>query len=201
LTKQVPIGAGLGGGSADAAVTLMGLQEFCSARLEPSAVEKCLGALGSDVPFFQVGGRALATGRGEIIVPLEDDTNFWLVVVYPGVSISSSEAYSWLTVPAESHTIKGFHGQPGPGRESGSPGNDFEGVVFGRFPELKAIKSELLRLGARQAALSGSGSALFGSFDTPDVAAKAAAALSRYGIARMTRPLPRREYLRSIIVK
>src|SRR5262249_42660480 len=104
LTKRVPIGAGLGGGSADAAVTLMGLEEFCSAKLEPSAVERCLSSLGSDVPFFHVGGKALATGRGEIIVPLEDDATFWLVVVHPGVSISSSEAYSWLTVPAESHT-------------------------------------------------------------------------------------------------
>jgi len=201
LTKHVPIGAGLGGGSADAAVTLVGLQEFCSARLEPSAVDRCLSALGSDVPFFHVGGRALATGRGEIITPLEDDASFCLVVVDPGVSISSAEAYSWLTVPAESHTIKGFHGQPGPVRESGLPGNDFESVVFDRFPKLKAIKSELLRLGARQSALSGSGSALFGCFDSPDVAAKAASRLSALGKARMTRQLSRREYLRSIIVK
>jgi len=201
LTKQVPIGAGLGGGSADAAVTLIGLQELYAAKLDPAAVDRCLSVLGSDVPFFNVGGRALATGRGEVILPLEDDADFWLVVVYPGVPISSAEAYSWLTVSAESPTIKGFHGQPDPGRESGSPGNDFENIVLERFPRLKAIQKELLRLRARQAALSGSGSALFGVFDTPDAAAKAASVLSGYGNARMTRPLPRREYLRSIIVR
>jgi 4-diphosphocytidyl-2-C-methyl-D-erythritol kinase len=201
LIKRVPIGAGLGGGSADAAVMLMGLQEFYAASLSPAEMDRRLSILGSDVPFFKVGGKALATGRGEIVEPLEDDVSFWLVVVHPGVSISSAEAYSWLTVSAESHTIKGFHGQPGTGRKSGLPGNDFENVVFGRFPVLKAIKEELLRLGARQAALSGSGSALFGRFDGPDVAEMAASILSRYGEARVTRPLSRHEYLRNMIVK
>ena len=158
LVKNVPAGAGLGGGSADAAVTLMGLQQMYGEVLSPAEFLKCLRSLGSDVPFFAVGGKALGIGRGEEVVPQEDDNTYWLVVVHPGVHISTAEAYSWLTVSGESNTIKGFYAQLDPGRESRLPGNDFESPVFEHHPVLGEIKGELLRLGATQAALSGSGS-------------------------------------------
>ena len=201
LFKNIPIGAGLGGGSADAAVTLLGLQQFCGRSLPSSQLEGCLRALGSDVPFFAVGGKAFGVGRGDEVVPQEDDPTYWIVIVHTGVAISTAEAYSWLTVSGESNTIEGFYAQLDPGRESGLPGNDFENPVFEHHPVLGEIKGELLRLGATQAALSGSGSALFGRFDRKEHAVKAASELARYGIARVTRPLSRTEYLGSIIVR
>jgi 4-diphosphocytidyl-2-C-methyl-D-erythritol kinase len=201
LVKNIPAGAGLGGGSADAAVTLMGLQQMYGKVLSPTAFLNCLRSLGSDVPFFAVGGKASGTGRGDEVVPQEDESNYWLVVVSPRVHISTVEAYSWLTLSGESNTIKGFYNPSAPGREVDLPGNDFESAVFERHPVLKDIQSSLLRLGARQALLSGSGSALFGRFDRQEEAVKAASQLDGYGTARVTRPLSRLEYLRSVFVQ
>jgi 4-diphosphocytidyl-2-C-methyl-D-erythritol kinase len=201
LTKNVPAGAGLGGGSADAAVTLMGLQQMYGDVLSPPEFLNCLRSLGSDVPFFATGGRALGTGRGDEVIPQEDDANYWLVVVHPGVHISTVEAYSWLTVPGESNTIKGFYNPSAPGRGVDLSGNDFERVVFERHPVLKDIQSTLLQKGAQQALLSGSGSALFGRFDRQEEAVNAASQLDQYGTTRVTRPLSRLEYLRSVFVQ
>jgi 4-diphosphocytidyl-2-C-methyl-D-erythritol kinase len=200
LVKNIPAGAGLGGGSADAAVTLLGLQQMYGEVLSPAELLRCLRYLGSDVPFFAVGGRALGTGRGDEVVPQEDEGNYWLVVVHPEVHISTAEAYSWLTVSGESNTIKGFYNPSAPGREVDLPGNDFESAVFERHPVLKDIQSTLLREGARVALLSGSGSAVFGRFDRKEEAVNAASRLDQYGTARVTRPLSRLEYLRSVFV-
>lgn len=198
LTKNIPMGAGLGGGSADAAVTLLGLQRLFGRTLPEGDLQQCFRALGSDVPFFAVGGLATGIGRGDEVIPQSDEPSYWLVVVHGGIMISTAEAYSWLTVSADSNTIKGFYAQFDPGMEAGLPGNDFESSVFGRHPVLGEIKSELLRLGAQHAALSGSGSAMFGRFDREQEAVKAASELRRYGTARVTRPLSRAEYLRSV---
>jgi 4-diphosphocytidyl-2-C-methyl-D-erythritol kinase len=201
LVKNIPAGAGLGGGSADAAVTLMGLQLIYGDLLSPATFLSCLRSLGSDVPFFAVGGRALGTGRGDEIVSQDDEANYWLVVVHPPIHISTVDAYSWLTVSGESNTIKGFYNPSAPGREVDLPGNDFESAVFEHHPVLKEIRSTLLREGAQQALLSGSGSALFGRFDRQEEAVNAASRLHRYGTARVTRPLSRLEYLRSVFVR
>jgi 4-diphosphocytidyl-2-C-methyl-D-erythritol kinase len=201
LVKNIPAGAGLGGGSADAAVTLMGLQQMYGEVLSPAGFLSCLRSLGSDVPFFAIGGRALGTGRGDEVTPQEDEVKYWLVVVHPGVHISTVEAYSWLTVSGESNTIKGFYNPSAPGREVDLPGNDFENAVFERHPVLKDIQSTLLREGARVALLSGSGSAVFGRFDRKEEAVNAASRLDRYGTARVTRPLSRLEYLRSVFIQ
>jgi 4-diphosphocytidyl-2-C-methyl-D-erythritol kinase len=200
LVKNIPAGAGLGGGSADAAVTLMGLQQMYGNILSPTEFQRCLRSLGSDVPFFAVGGRALGTGRGEEVIPQADETNYWLVVVHPELHISTVDAYSWLTVSGESNTIEGFYNPSAPGREVDLPGNDFESAVFERHPVLKDIQSTLLREGARVALLSGSGSAVFGRFDRKEEAVNAASRLDQYGTARVTRPLSRLEYLRSVFV-
>ena len=201
LVKNIPAGAGLGGGSADAAVTLMGLQQMYGNILSPTEFLRCLRSLGSDVPFFAVGGRALGTGRGDEVIAQEDEADYWLVVVHPQFHISTVDAYSWLTVSGESNTIKGFHNPSAPGREVDLPGNDFESAVFEHHPVLKDIQSTLLREGARQALLSGSGSALFGRFDRQEDAVNAASQLHRYGTARVTRPLSRLEYLRSVFIR
>jgi len=200
LTKNIPAGAGLGGGSADAAVTILGLEKLYDRKLTPDERFLCLRTLGSDVPFFAVGGKATGTGRGDEVTPEsdEDSDRFWLVVVFSGLVISTAEAYSWLTVSGESNTIEGFYAQVDPGSVAGLPVNDFESAVFDRHPLLGEIKSELLRLGARHAALSGSGSAIFGRFDREEDARKAASELIRYGTARVTRPLSRARYLQSV---
>jgi len=203
LVKNIPAGSGLGGGSADAAVTMLGLQKFHDRELAPSELLLCLRRLGSDVPFFAIGGRAMGIGRGDEVIPEpdgEEKVGYWLVIVDSGVRISTAEAYSWLTVSDESNTIKGFYAQVDSGREAGLPCNDFESAVFEHHPLLREIKSELLRLGARYSALSGSGSAIFGQFELNEDAVKAASELVRFGTARVTRPLSRFEYLQRVFV-
>jgi 4-diphosphocytidyl-2-C-methyl-D-erythritol kinase len=190
LIKNVPIGRGLGGGSSDAATTLMGLQRLFKRALDPAEVFEELRQLGSDVPFFTIGGKAEGTGRGDDVGRLDDETDFWLVLVDPGVSISTAEAYSWLTPSDKSNTIEGFRADSG---------NDFEGPVFKRYPELAEIKHDLLKLGAWQSALSGSGSTVFGQFESEESARRAATALAaRFGV-KVTKPLSRLEYFQRMV--
>jgi 4-diphosphocytidyl-2-C-methyl-D-erythritol kinase len=201
LTKHVPMGAGLGGGSADAAVTLMGLQKFVRRTIPQQKMLEVLGRLGSDVPFFAIGGKALGTGRGNEIRPLPDEGDrpgYGLLVVHPGISISTPDAYSWLTVSDKPSSIRGFCAQSVSGSGEDQPGNDFESVVFSRHPLLNEIKSELLKAGAARAALSGSGSSIFGVFGSEEQAVQALPRLSHFGTVKATRPLSRPEYLRSL---
>jgi 4-diphosphocytidyl-2-C-methyl-D-erythritol kinase len=201
LTKHVPMGAGLGGGSSDAAATLLGLQKFFGCRIPEQELFEALGRLGSDVPFFATGGRALATGRGNEIMPLPDDAHearYGLLLIHPRISISTAEAYSWLTVSDKPRTIRGFCAQSVSGSGEDEPRNDFESVVFARHPLLSEIKSEMLKAGAVRAALSGSGSAIFGIFGNEEQAVKALPRLSQFGTVKATRPLSRPEYLRSL---
>ena len=199
LFKHLPSGAGLGGGSVDAAVTMLGLQRFYNKQIAQSEMAQTLGELGSDIPFFIHGGRALGTGRGSEINPMEDDTDYALVVVVPSIAIATREAYSWLTASGKSNTIKRFCGQQEvPGGAEAEPGNDFESVVFPRHPLLSEIKNELLGAGARRAALSGTGSAIFGIFGSVEEAARAVPRVASLGEAKLTRPLSRPEYLRRI---
>ena len=198
LTKRVPLGAGLGGGSADAAVTLMGLQRLLNRPIPQADALAALSKIGSDVPFFLSGGRALGVGRGDQIVPLEDGAPSALVVVVPGIQINTREAYSWLTEAAKTPTINGFCAQSVSARWEDDPRNDFEGVVFAGHPVLTDIKEEFLKAGAKRAALSGSGSAVFGVFGSEEEAARALPGLSGYGTAKMVRPLTRAEYQRRI---
>ena len=191
LLKNIPIARGLGGGSADAAVTFMGLQRVFKRSIDPAEVFQELRQLGSDVPFFTIGGKAEGTGRGDEVGRLDDETGYWLVLVDPGVRIATAEAYSWLTVSTKSNTIEGFRAQLV---------NDFEGPVFKRYPGLAEIKDELVRLGAYRAALSGSGSAIFGQFNMEADARFAAAALADRFEVKVTKPLPRLEYFQRIAV-
>lgn len=190
LVKNIPVGRGLGGGSADAAVAFIGLQRLFKRALDPGEVFQELRQLGSDVPFFTIGGKAEGTGRGDEVGRLDDETGYWLVLADSGVNISTAEAYSWLTVSSKSNTIEGFRAHWA---------NDFEAPVFKRYPELAGIKDELLKLGAGRAALSGSGSTVFGQFDSEAGAGRAAMALAaRFGV-KVTKPLPRLEYFQRMV--
>ena len=199
LRKNIPIGAGLGGGSADAAVTFMGLQRLHRRTLDPKNVVRELQGLGSDVTFFAVGGLAEGSGRGDEVVPLHDSVDYWLVLVDPGVSIATAEAYSWLTISDRSNSIEGFRAQCLPDCGTGQWTNDFEVPVFKRYPELAKIKDELVELGAHRAALSGSGSTVFGQFHAEADAIRAGSALDRRFRVKVTKPLERLEYFQRMM--
>jgi 4-diphosphocytidyl-2-C-methyl-D-erythritol kinase len=199
VTKSVPIGRGLGGGSADAAATFIGLQRIYKRSLPFEEIPTVLRALGSDVPFFTLGGRASGVGRGDEVYKLEDSTDYWLLVVDPDVMINTKEAYSWLTVPDKSNIIGSFCATSGSGCETDVWTNDFEGPVFQRYPQLARIKDELLQAGAYRAALSGSGSAIFGQFQMVSEAARAASLLGSRFRVKVTKPLPRWEYFQRMV--
>ena len=199
VMKNIPIGRGLGGGSADAAVTFIGLQRMYKRSLLFDEIPQVLRNLGSDVPFFTLGGCAAGTGRGDEVYKLDDSVDYWLVVVDAGVVISTAEAYSWLTLPDKSHIIKSFCAAGDSDWEPDVWTNDFEGPVFQRYPELAAIKDELLALGAYRAALSGSGSAIFGQFQMVSEAVRAASLMGRHFRVKVTKPLPRWEYFQRMV--
>lgn len=178
LAKQIPVGRGLGGGSSDAAAALLGLLRLTRSKLAlPRLVELAAG-LGADVPFFLFGGRALGVGRGDEIYPLPDGPKRWVVVVSPhGIGVSTRDAYRWagarLTKRPRAPKLWSFCALCWSPQRGGAP-NDFEAPVFARFPRLGRIKRALLQRGAAEAALAGSGSAVFGVFPNPAQARRAA---------------------------
>jgi 4-diphosphocytidyl-2-C-methyl-D-erythritol kinase len=199
VKKNIPVGRGLGGGSSDAAVTVIGLQRMFKRALPFEEVPYVLRELGSDVPFFALGGRAAGYGRGDEVYKLDDATEYWVLLVDPGIMIATKEAYSWLTVPDKSNNIEGFRDDAELGCTGDVWTNDFEGPVFARYPQLAAIKEELLELGAYRAALSGSGSTVFGQFQMVSDVIRAANALKERFRVKVTKPLPRWEYFQKIV--
>ncbi len=178
LRKRIPVGGGLGGGSSDAAAAIIGLLRLSKRTLPRARLLEFASALGADVPFFLLGGTALGAGRGDEIYPLPDAARLTLLVVSPrGVAVSTREAYGWfasrLTKRRTAPRLWNFCAlcwSPW----DGALANDFEAVVFNRHPRLRELKRELLRLGAAEAALAGSGSAVFGIFPNPAQARRAA---------------------------
>ena len=201
VTKNIPVGRGLGGGSSDAAVTIIGLQRMFKRALPFEEVPGVLRDLGADVPFFARGGRAAGYGRGDEVYKLEDESDYWVLLVDPGVMIATKDAYSWLTVPDKSNNIEGFRDDAELSCAGEVWTNDFEGPVFARFPQLAAIKEELLELGAYRAALSGSGSTIFGQFQMVSEAVRAGSVLEKRFRVKVTKPLPRWEYFQKIVVE
>lgn len=173
LEKRIPAGAGLGGGSADAAATLLGLERLTGNRLSALERERLAARLGSDVPLFLWGGRVLGCGRGEEVYPLWDLPPRHCLLIFPGFAVSTAEAYRRLdsdrrlTNRARSPRIDSFGAWSPFSLESWGPAeNDFERVVFARWPGLAKVKQQLIRAGAETASLTGSGSALYAVFDS-----------------------------------
>src|SRR5581483_8663203 len=136
VTKNIPVGRGLGGGSSDAAVTFIGLQRMFKRPLPFEEVPKTLRDLGSDVPFFALGGRAAGYGRGDEVYKLDDAADYWVVLIDPGVMIPTKDAYWWLTMADKSNNIEGFRDDAEVGCTGDVWTNDFEGPVFVRYPQL-----------------------------------------------------------------
>ena len=169
IEKRIPAGSGLGGASSDAAAVLLALERLTGDRLPSASRLEIAAQLGSDVPFFLEGGRALGCGRGEEVYGLPDLPRRHCLVVFPGFSQSTREAYatfdSRLTAEPKPRSIYSFGKWPQfPWQCWEAAESDFEQVVFAKWPELQKLKRQLLRAGAEMASLSGSGSAVYAIF-------------------------------------
>jgi 4-diphosphocytidyl-2-C-methyl-D-erythritol kinase len=166
LHKVIPIGAGLGGGSSDAAFTLKLLNRIFSLKLCNNDLREVAEELGSDCSFFIENRPCLATGKGELITPVHPDLNgFHVLIVKPDVSVSTAWAYSHVK-PSGRHLPDAAEFPSDPGEWQAMLSNDFEEAVFETWPEIEAIKKQILQLGAVYASMSGSGSAVFGLFNS-----------------------------------
>lgn len=208
VQKRIPAGAGLGGASADAAATLIGLERLTDDRLGLSERLRLAARLGSDVPLFLWGGRVLGCGRGEEVYPLWDLPSRPCLIAFPGFAIETAWAYReashslGLTKWSAGHSISKFGTRPQSPLENWGPAeNDFEKVVFARWPMLARLKRQLLRAGAEAASLTGSGSALYAVFASARQLARAKKLIPKEWQVFSTRILPRAEYERRLVFK
>jgi 4-diphosphocytidyl-2-C-methyl-D-erythritol kinase len=212
LRKRIPMGAGLGGGSSDAAAVLLALPALAGRRLALPRLMELAAELGSDVPFFLLGGAAVAMGRGTELYPLPDSPPVSGLLIAPAVHVSTAAAYRALpprlTTESQQNKIVSFQSQAWGQIEGGVsepkryPGvNDFETVVFEQFPQLARLKRRLAKLGAAPAMMTGSGSAIFGLFRTReqvDSAAKSFADERVFPISLVSRARYRRLWWRTL---
>ena len=209
LSKKIPIGGGLGGGSSNAASALLGLSALWNLPLQERDLHILAAEIGSDVPFFLLGGRARGTGRGEILEPLPDGPEEWLVLVFPEFSLSTAMVYEALASPALTDSaaatnLRGSDSGGGPDR------NDLEPAAESLRVELRRFRAALSDAGATSAHLSGSGSTVFGLFEDEESARRAiewlaglreetktkmtiVKTVSRAAFERRARPLPREQ--------
>jgi 4-diphosphocytidyl-2-C-methyl-D-erythritol kinase len=177
LRKRIPMGAGLGGGSSDAAAVLLALPALAGGRLSLAELNVLAAQLGSDVPFFLLGGTAVGIGRGTELFPLPDAPAWQAVLVAPGVHVDTPGAYAALsprlTTESQQNKIVSFQDRVWDLTSGKLACNDFETVVFERHRRLPVLKKALTRAGASVALMTGSGSALFGLFPTREEASRA----------------------------
>lgn len=183
LEKNIPFPGGLGGGSSNAAIALLGLAKFWSLKIGFDDLLKFAEKIGSDVPFFLYGGTALGAGRGTEIFPLREINEKYILIVTPNENVSTAEAFARLNATnltnLESKSMLQIcrnGAEKFDLRQSGLK-NDFEQSVFSFAPETKRVKETLLNSGAVKALLSGSGSSVFGIFDTEETRQTAQKAL------------------------
>jgi 4-diphosphocytidyl-2-C-methyl-D-erythritol kinase len=200
IAKRIPIQAGLGGGSSDAAAAIRALIALWRLDLTAARTRKIAAALGADVPFFLEGGTTLGVARGDVLRRLADAPPAWVTLVVPAFGVSTADAYRWFDVSRG----RDRHGAGTPaGPYSVAPddveraANDLEPPVTAHHPEIARLVKALRREGASHAAMSGSGSAVFGLFDRRVDASAAARALARRGRRIIvTRTLDRAGYAR-----
>lgn len=171
LTKRIPMGAGLGGGSSDAAATIAGLNRLLDLRWSATDMAQTGQALGSDVPFFFFAPSAVVTGRGEQVHPVRIMGSRWVVLINPGFSVETKWAYQELSSSrtqvrplSDTHAALGMECQLSWEQVLRAAENDFEAPVFRAHPSLQEIKRTLMAQGAETALLSGSGATVFGVF-------------------------------------
>ncbi len=169
LKKRIPIGAGLGGGSSDAASTLAGLNLLWKLNLTSEQLSHFALVLGSDVPYFLGTSSAYATGRGEHLEYFPLDIPFWIVIVYPNLHISTAWAYQHSEIPlrqSSENNVKAtlLESLHHPLQLATTLQNDFEPLILRTYSEVAQVKKKLYDLGADFAQMSGSGSSVYGLF-------------------------------------
>ncbi|HEV8538289.1 MAG TPA: 4-(cytidine 5'-diphospho)-2-C-methyl-D-erythritol kinase [Bacteroidota bacterium] len=174
LTKRIPVGAGLGGGSSDAAATLLALNKTWKLDRDVSELEPLALELGSDVAYFLRQGSAHATGRGENLEYFDLDLPYWIVLVYPNIHISTAWAYEHTQIsnpksriPLKQILLRGLEDA---NRLKPLLPNDFEPLILRTHPAIARLKKSLFDLGAEFAQLSGSGSSVYGLFSSGESA-------------------------------
>jgi 4-diphosphocytidyl-2-C-methyl-D-erythritol kinase len=180
LKKNIPVSAGLGGGSSDAAFTLSGLNKLWGINLNKKELNSIASEIGSDVPFFLEGPLALVEGKGEKVTPFKNTSSITLLLVKPPISVSTAWAYSCYDNKSELTKkpvdIKLFF-QAFNNKDFDSLNtlldNDLEKVVIEKYPVIKEIKNSMREMGAAIASMSGSGPTVFGVFDSMEAAKSA----------------------------
>jgi 4-diphosphocytidyl-2-C-methyl-D-erythritol kinase len=203
IEKRIPVAAGLGGGSSNAAATLLALTRLWQVEINEPELTRIAAMIGSDVPFFLVGGTALGLGRGEQVNPIEQVQCEHLLLVNPGFELSTSDVYGRLSrltrsepaliMPFALPSAKGIRELPLVAR------NDLEEAVIVDHPEIAEVKRRLLSLGARHALMSGSGATVFGVFDNSQMVERAESQMRALGFwAERARTVDREEYRAAI---
>jgi 4-diphosphocytidyl-2-C-methyl-D-erythritol kinase len=169
LHKQIPMGAGLGGGSADGAFTLVALNQLFDLQISEDKLMQYALTLGSDCPFFILNSPAYATGRGEILKPIHVNLDgYTIIIVNPGIAISTKLAFSLITPKVPDTNLEAIICEPVSIWKDVLI-NDFEEPIFNSFPELANIKETLYQKGAVFASMTGTGSTVYGIFPTTTI--------------------------------
>lgn len=203
IEKRIPVAAGLGGGSSNAAAALLGLARLWRVELQEREMHRLAASLGSDVPFFLTGGTALGVGRGEEVYPIEEAEANNLVLVNPGFAVQTAAAYQKLSrltmkqsariIPFTLFAAKAIYELPL------AASNDLEETVSAAHPEIAEVKRELMRMGARHALMSGSGATVFGVFDNSETSRQAQSSMRAAGYWSVcARAINRHQYRNSI---
>jgi 4-diphosphocytidyl-2-C-methyl-D-erythritol kinase len=198
LSKNIPEGAGLGGGSSDAAATLIAVNQLLGSPMDHGDLHRLAAKLGADVPFFLLGRWAVAEGIGDLLSPVENVPILWTVLLYPNFQVSTRWAYENLTLTSRANGSKfNILGDTYAGEMTASHQklldrqglaledilpllvNDFEPLVFGHYPQLHDLKNALLAAGAKAVPMTGSGPTLVGLFRSEEEARAAYYLLQR----------------------
>lgn len=172
LIKNIPIGAGLGGGSSNAATTLLALNKLFNLKFNDKKICEFALQLGSDVPFFINPVPSFAESRGEILYPININLNTYLLIVNPGIHVATKWAFSLIKPDNPRLSLKSFIDKESCNLEDimKIASNDFEKVVFEHFSEIKKIKYKMLDLGAQHSMMTGTGSTVWALFDDEEAA-------------------------------
>ena len=196
IEKRIPVAAGLGGGSSNAASTLLALGRLWRVEINERSLLRIAASLGSDVALFLTGGTALGVGRGEEVYPIEEAECLDLLLVNPGLEVSTAEVYGRLTRPREARIMPFTLFAARAIRELPlRASNDLEEVVSAAHPEIAEVKRRLMSLGARRASVSGSGATVFAVFDNEQSRQRAEAEMRASGHwAESASAINRRQY-------
>ena len=199
ITKRVPVQAGLGGGSSDAAAALRALRVLWRLDVADEQLEQIGRDLGADVAFFLNGGTVLGVERGDLLFPLVDAPRAWVVLARPDFGVSTTDAYGWWDaawLAAGGHVSGGLGSSRSSRKDAWT--NDLQGPVVERHPRILRLVRALARHGAQFAAMSGSGSAVFGLCADRATAERAAAAVTSRTVSTwVTRTTTRAEHVRA----